>query len=471
MNFIYKKRIHAELIIFSFLLLVIDQFTTGNTLFYQNYYMFYWMIPLLSTIFYGNRWGLIAIIYSLSVMFLSITIFILRSILNVDTAIIRFRYLPVSLSSVLVVLYIVSVMINRYRLEITKLHERVKKISIENLHYKRTMNALEIVNKEYESQISRTRDSIPYLYNQLEKFDKLNSAYIIKTLLETIKIFTAVKKATIWCFDDLENNLYLLNSIGYEQFGDELIRDINNSIEGFVYRNNQFFSIRKLKDYKHIKLDESHRNIMTFPIMVGRQVWGVLNIEDIPFEKYNRHNEQLIQIILNLVEHPLEKALDYEVQIQSNDLDRATGLPLYSQFYPVLEGQLTRAWSSKKSLSIMIFELKNFFDLSQHYDASEVLKTFIGALTSTFTGSSHDFMFFKYRERNQVVLLSPSLDEDGVGLYLIQTYKKFANREYSIDDRVVHLDLAVGYATQNVNRYSVTAMLQEAENLLTMSKL
>lgn len=471
MNFIYKKRIHAELIIFSSLLMVIDQFTPGNTLFYKNYYMFYWMIPLLSTIFYGNRWGLIAISYSLSTILLSCSLFLYRSVIDIETALTRFSYLPISLASVLMILYIVSIMINKYRLEITKLQERLKKISLENLHYKRAIYALETVNREYESQISRSRDSIPYLYNQLEKFNKLNSAYIVKTLLETIKIFTSVKKATIWCYDDLKNNLYLLNAIGYEGFDEIQSRDINNSIEGFVYRNNQFFSIRKLKDYKHINLDESHSNIMTFPIIVDRQVWGVLNIEDIPFEKYNRHNEQMIQIILNLIEHPLEKALDYEEQIQSNDLDMVTGLPLYSQFYPILEGHLTRAWNHKKSLSIIIFELKNFSELSSHYDSSEILRIFIGALKNTFSGSSHDFMFFKYRESNQIVLLSPALDEDGVSLYLIQTYKKFANKEYSIDERIVHLDLAVGYATQNVVRYSVTTILKEAENLLIMSKL
>lgn len=468
-----KSRIHIELLLSCIVVSIIDLIFIQNPAFYKNNYIVYLVIPIVFTVMYGKKAMYSSLILSVFTLFLTLLIssFIYRQSNSIFYLKKYLSSFPLSLSATMVTLYVISIMLSRYVLQIEELKVRVKKLSLESLHYKRSTQALEIVNNEFESQLSRSRDSITTLYNQVEKLNKLNSKYVLQTFLETIQQFTMVGKATVWEYDDYKMRLNMVCSIGYYDDEPGPYLDIRGTVEGYVCRNNQFFSIRKIGDFQSIMIQHAKHNIMTIPINIGRKVWGVLNIEEIPFEKYSRYCEQLIHLIVSLAEPPLEKALDFESMVRHNDLDKITGLPFYSQFYSLLEDKLDLSWKDGSSLSIIIFDLLNFKELSDVYDRYDILELFSDSLISIFSDTGHDFFFFRYKEQNQIALLSTNLDQDGVSFYLVKVYRGFNEKVYLLENSRVVFEISVGYATQKDQKMKVDSILKEADNLLSMSKL
>lgn len=468
-----NNNIYIELIVACLLVSLFDIFFSQNPIFYKDNYLLYWLIPIIFTLTYGKKWIYISFLFTILSMF--ITLIIYYYIFKYTGKEFKIKeylgQLPFSIGILLLVIYVISIMLTRYTMQIAALKDRVRVLSLESLHYKRATKVLEIVNHEFESQISRSHDSLTTLYSQIEKLNKLNTDYIFETLLDTIQQFTKVSKATIWEYDENELRLNMVRSIGYDKNEPGPYLNINNTVEGYVYRNKQFFTIRKVNDFQSIKIEQAQYNIMTIPISMGTKVWGVLNIEEIPFEKYSRYCEQLLQIIVNLAVPPLEKALSFELMIRNNDLDKITGLPLYSQFYSLLEDKLNLCWKDNSSLSIFIFDLNNFNDLSQKHDKADVIKIFSETLISLFRNSNHEFLFFKYKENNQISVLSSNLDQDGISFYLVHVYKSLSENNYYIKNSKVSFEVSVGYATQKGHKVSADTILKEAETLLNMSKM
>ncbi|MBN2618355.1 MAG: diguanylate cyclase, partial [Spirochaetales bacterium] len=473
MKIIRKKTIYLELILASILLLIIDLIFLDNPIFYKHFYILYWVYPVLFSLFFGEKWIIPSFVSSIITIFISLYInSLIYNYKQIDFIFGEYiKRLPVSVGFISIILYFISIIISRYTNKIDALNERLKKVSLDSLHYKRTALALEIINNEFESQLSRSQNSITTLYKQIEKLNKLNSSYIIEILLETIKQFVSIRKATIWEYDEDKDMLKLIASEGFYNSEPGPYLDMNGTVEGYVYRNNQFFTIRKIKDYHSISINESKKNLITMPITINKKVWGVLNIEDMPFEKYSRYSEQLLHIIINLTEPWLKKALDFELMIKNNDIDTTTGLPLYSQFYTLLDEKLNLAWKDNSTLSVIIFELYNFKDLSEKNNSKEILKVFTNSILSLFNDPTHDFIFSNYKNTNQISLISTNLDQDGISFYLVRLYKRFNNSNYYINDGSVNFQISVGYATQKSNKYSAESLLEEAENLLEISKL
>jgi diguanylate cyclase (GGDEF)-like protein len=223
--------------------------------------------------------------------------------------------------------------------------------------------------------------------------------------------------------------------------------------------------------YDHLKKLDTGRNILTIPLRAGTKTWGVLNIEDLPFEKYSFHSERLLQIIVGLAEPHLGRALEYERITSIGDVDEITGIPLYSQFYRLLEGEVERAELQAAPVSVVVFDIGNFTDLSERFGqgASKLmLKDLIEDLT-LFSDSRHGA--FHYREDGQFVFLCPGLDHDGASLYCLDALEKINRREWKIAETTVALETTVGYATARAGTYDVEAVLQQAEHLLLLQKV
>jgi len=104
---------------------------------------------------------------------------------------------------------------------------------------------------------------------------------------------------------------------------------VNESIEGWVVRNNLVFSARMLVNYANLRKMDQGRNIMAFPISFGKAVWGVLNIEEMPFSKFNLYTEKILGALIDLGSPSIEKTVANE-RLMVTELHPQTGFPLYS---------------------------------------------------------------------------------------------------------------------------------------------
>jgi GGDEF domain-containing protein len=337
---------------------------------------------------------------------------------------------------------------------------------------KKLSDSLYRVNRELEERTARRQDSITLLYRQVQAMSTLNVNQALNVLLDTVKIFLSATKASIWVYDGKEQGLKFTAAVGWDRekdFSGGI--SLEDTIEGWVFRNNALFSVRMLLQYENLRKLDTGRNIITLPLHVGRTIWGVLNIEDMPFEKYSFYSERLLQIITGLAEPHLERALEYDRIVSIGDVDEVTGLPLYSQFYRMLEGGIERAKIQSGTLSVIIFEISNFGELSERLGrdgAKLLMKDLIEDIT-LFSDSR--LGAFHYREDGQFVVLSPNLDHDGASLYCLESLEKINRRDRGIGDAAVSVEVLVGYATARAGIYDPEQLLRQAEHLLTLQKV
>ena len=125
----------------------------------------------------------------------------------------------------------------------------------------------------------------------MHKMDSLNLGNSLDTLLETVRLFTDATDVTIWTAGQTPGFLHSPASMHISgTFESSQLLNIENSIEGWVFRNNRIVSARMINNFEHLKKMDAGKNLITLPIPLNKKVWGVLNIEEMPFVKYSRHN-------------------------------------------------------------------------------------------------------------------------------------------------------------------------------------
>jgi transcriptional regulator with GAF, ATPase, and Fis domain len=67
--------------------------------------------------------------------------------------------------------------------------------------------------------------------------------------------------------------------------------------------------------------------ILALPIMIDRRVWGVLNVEDLPFERYSLYTERILQLIVKLAEPSLSPIIEHQRLFSESEKDPETGIP------------------------------------------------------------------------------------------------------------------------------------------------
>ena len=379
-------------------------------------------------------------------------------------------YLPASIG--LLCIYLFGVIRTAALSRITELQKRMRDLVRENWLLKQKSEALVKVNAELDERVSRQQEAITSLHTQLRKLDTLDVIKALEVLLETVHIFTRAEKSSVWRYDDREKSLRLAASRGWEA-GEHVqtIIPLDGTIEGWVYRNNSLFSARMLLQYDNLKNMDCGRNIITIPLNFEQRTWGVLNIQEMPFEKYNLYSERLLLIIASLAEHSIERAVAYESIIQKEEIDSRTGLPLFSQFYKMLEEETRRTGVQKGNFSIMLIEFTNFDHILSEY-AIDGAKGLIREIVEQLqTISERKALGFHYKEDAQIALLIPGLDIDGISLFSLETLEKLNTGDWHIDGNQVLLEAVIGFSVFAGGGDTPDQLLEQAENLLEMQKV
>ncbi len=336
----------------------------------------------------------------------------------------------------------------------------------------RQIRGLETVNRELEERVSRQQDSITTLHSRIQGLYSLDLSKTLDSLLETVQKFTGATKASIWKHEPKSRRLRLAAFADWStaEKANTAISD-SDSIEGWVLRNNLMFSIKLLLQYDNLQNLDTSRNLLTLPISAGRQVWGVLNIEEIPFAKYNLYTEKMLMMILALAGPALERAVEYESVSRQKDIHPVTGLPSYSHFHSLLQSIIQRIKVQSGTLCIIIIELANFLELQSEFgeDKACALLHRIGKEVEQI--SSNRASLFHYKADAQLVALLPNLDYDGASLFCLDLLGAVNEKQWEMDGQEVALETIVGYAALGNKQTSAEEMLETAENLLEMQKV
>lgn len=468
-------RIILELLFFSIVIVIVNFFFRQDPGFFDVIVNPYIALSLLAGAYYGRYYGIVSIFISafLVAVPLSITWELVYTKTLTD---IYWKYLADQAIIPCSVALIGAFFFGSMRDALVKKYERVKalltKISREKGVLKKETQGLKITNRELEKRLSTQKDSIISLYLRIQGLYTLNLKNSLGLILSTVQRFTGATSCSIWEYVQEYKQLLLRLNAGWENTTDAAtVITVDNSIEGWVVRNNMIFTVKMVLQYENLRKLDTGRNIYTAPMLAGHKIWGVLNIERIPFEKYNLYTEKLLLMILALAAPAIERAIEYESFMVKEPLNPFTGLPPFSQFYVYLEMEVNRMVVEKGTLSIIIVESVNYPDIVSDLGKEKIFKFMLEMAEDIKQLSGSKAVFFHYKSDNQFSLLYPNLDFDGCSVFCLQILETLNQKEYMVDGTVVKPEVILGYASLGEKDNNAKALIDIAENLLEMQKI
>ena len=375
-------------------------------------------------------------------------------------------------SSTLFLIYLFGTIRETNRLKLINTREHLKKAVKDHYRLKRLSIAQLDVNRELEDRISGQSVSITTLYNQMHNMDSLNLERSLDTLIETVQMFTEASAVTIWAQSQSPGFLQPVASRYLSgEFDSSTLLNIDESIEGWVFRNNRTLSVRTINNIEQLKKMDRGRNIITKPIPLSKKVWGVLNIEEMPFVKYNIHTERLLDIIISLSEPALTRAVEHDRQISRSETDSDTNLPLFSQMYSNLNRFITSSTLGTTRLSMLILEIRNFNELTEAYAVSELKRLFLNLTDDILMASAGLAEFYMFKSDNQMAVLVPGIDSDGTSLLCLEILEKVNTNRWKIGTSEINLEMIIGYSSLGENASDAEGLITHAEHLLEIQKI
>ncbi len=445
-----------------------------NIQFPASYYGF-WKVPvnpyiavsLFVAVYYGRLYGFLT--FGISLLFLMIPYFG-GSFLSKGTELFsdNYRYIAITLAGV----YIFGMIHKNFISVIENQRIFMRKVAKDKIRLEKEVKGLEVVNREFEERVLLQYDSITALYNQIKALNTQNLTKSLSIFLSTVQEFTWAEKISIWEYQKEANTLVMIANIGWTpEDAIYSIEDVNSSINGWVFRNNKFFSVRMLMESNTFSKMDTKRNILTFPINTSNSKWGVLNIESMPFPKFNLYTERILSILVDLAAPAIEHAVAYEEMIKHEDVDTHSGLPSPSQFMNLVEKEIQHSLERETGFSIVLMELPGFDEMITTYGEEKLYGLILKLLARINTLAGNKLDFFHYTNKNQFAFFYPGADYDGAAFLCFEILGMLTTHEWVIDGNSISLEAIFGYSSMGSTRITRDELLDSAEQLIEMQKV
>ncbi len=458
----------VELFSLSLTIFLINLFFPENPGFFKESINPYFLVAVLTSAYYGRNYGFLNFGFSL--------LFILIPLNTTITTAVYWKLLwdlaSIQIPFVLIAIYLLGIMHNSFESQIKNQRLYMKKVSLDKNKLQKELSSISVVNRELEERVLRQQDSVTALYTQVKAMHSQNLSKTLGVLISTVQKFSWAEKASIWEYEKDSKQLVMVANIGWDS-DDVLntIESIDSTINGWVFRNDRIFSVRMLLEYENLSAMDNQRNILTFPINLSNSIWGVLNIEAMPFAKYNLYTEKLLAILIDLAGTAIERAVDYEALIEYNEVNPVTNLPSASQFFTFIENEIEKSFENKTIFSVIILEFTEFDELVDKYGEKRIYQILLLMLEKLHSLSGNMVDFFHYKEKNQIAIYYPNIDYDGASLFCLESLGVINSYKWTINDNKVFLDVILGYSSLGSEVIKVDDLLDLAENLLAMQKV
>lgn len=331
---------------------------------------------------------------------------------------------------------------------------------------------LEDVNRVLENRVSSQKDSITLLHNQVKKLASLDLNRAMSTILETVALFTEMSAGVIWTLDGERKSLVPAAVFGWDpEKTRETAIDPENSIEGYVLRNRKTFSARMVLDSPEFDRFDLSSNVIAMPLIIGNKAWGVLCVEELPFERYSQYSESVLAILLSLAEPYLLHILEYEALNAQRELDGDTGYPMFPMLYRILEKEVERLSYEQGFISLVVFEVLNFAELCEKWPRAKIKKILFKLKDEMDKVKRMKSKVFHFKEDSQLAMLLPDLDQNGTSYFCLDLLSLISGFSFSIDGEAIPVEILLGFSSSAVGNASADSMIATAEQLLSIQRL
>lgn len=356
-----------------------------------------------------------------------------------------------------------------WRRRVRRLRREAADLGREREVAERQRTGLLAAASELERQVSGQRDSLAYLHSRWRELSSANVDRTLRVVLDTVSELTGADRCSLWQFDAEAGELVVRATAGWDADDPAERRlPINGSIEGWALRNERLFSAKLLPRYDTLRRVDRGAVVYAAPLRAGARAWGVIDVERLPFERFNAHTEHLLLLAAAVAAAPLEQALAYESDLEPADRSAYTGYPLFAHLDRVLRAEVAARAAGGGTLSVILIWIRNYHRLVSDADAEcgdRVIEAVFRAVREIAAGTAR---CFHYKYDGQLAVVCPGLDFDGAALLALDLLTWAAKPAPPDGAGGARAELTVGYSSLAPGVDDADALLRMAENLLAM---
>jgi len=439
----FKKSEIIESLLGFAVITAINYFWFGENLgFYGVHPHPYWIIVLPAATRYGSRSGMIAGIMA-AVMFLGMI-----KVINPDFGLVQLsqaKYfgLPLIFISVgLIIGEIREVQKRKY----DELDVEYKSLYENNTLLVKRYNVLKSAKQELDTRIISQEHTVSTLYEAAQGLKTLQEKEIYPSIIDLLVRFISIKACSIYTLTG--NKLVLAGWLNEENRQPAQEASLNTGIMGHVITSVDTVSINTLISSEEYEAIAGSGIIISAPmISADKRIIGILNIEKIPFLKFNAQTIRMTSLLADWCGSAIENARTHKDTQDQNISDDITGAYTYQYCLSRIEEEFNRARRYKLICSIVIFEIVDFISFTK-----DMQEDMLGVLLIVFQNKMRTIdLLFCDQDPNRYFMFLPNTPFKGAQVLiqkLVNEINSFLFKPYKSDENKL-LQIRTGAAEFN----------------------
>lgn len=324
------------------------------------------------------------------------------------------------------------------------------------IHY----TALSEAKQELDGNIISTKDTLSTLNEAAQDLRSLNEQDIYPAVLGLLKNYAGAQAASIYLLDN--NRLILKEALEEQSSQRPTAFNADYGMMGLAIKAGKLVSIKAAMTGEENKDYLQSGILASVPIMdeAGKN-YGVINIEKIPFVKFNPLTLRMIALIADWCGAALENAAIYQTAKDKDITDEITGAHKNSYLGKRLNEEFQRARRYKLPLSVIMIDFIDIERLPQEKqdDIMTVASGVIHKMARTID------LLFHAETPGRYVLLLPSTDLSGARVLNGKLQKELDAFKFR-GEKVDQLEIRTGISSYQETLTMPFQLLQEAVNRL-----
>ena len=317
--------------------------------------------------------------------------------------------------------------------------------------FSRSYEAMDKANQELDTRIISQEHTLFTLYAAAHGLKSLQEKEIYPAVLELVKDFLSAEACSIYMLSD--NRLKLVIGSGDPA---KLERkkevDPGDGMMGRAFSSGETVSLNFFVSSRDFSQLEGSEIIISAPLVNSKkQTLGVLNIEKLPFVKFNPHTVRMASLLADWCSAAVENARTYKETKDRNISDEITDAYTYTYLQERLKEEFSRARRYKTPLSVLSLDIVDFSVFSD-----QVKQDVLTVLSLVLKNKLRDIdLLFHGSNPGRYVIILPNTPVEGALVpkqRILDEVNAFMFRPYEDDEKLLQIEMAEKGLSEDIKR-------------------
>lgn len=320
-------------------------------------------------------------------------------------------------------------------------------------------DAVAKAKQEVDTRILSQEQTLSTMHETAQAMRSLSEEQIYPSTLEMLAKFLGAEAASVYLFTD--GRLRLKGALGETHGGGlrqgELLPDVG--LMGRAFSSGRAASANVLLEmYERGELPEVDI-LVSAPLMTsGRKVLGVVNIEKLPFLKFNSQTIRMAEVFAGWCADALENALLYTNTKSKTITDDITGAYTLAYMHSRMTEECARARRYKNELSLIVLDILGYVEYSEAQQR-EILTSLSQALKHLLRNID---LLFSGDEPGRYYIIMPNTPLSGASIVAGKIAQLVSSLGGLCSTSSGVLPVAVGVSACSEERYSPESVIAGA---------